>query len=141
MRHTLLALGLLAILASALCAEEAKDADRAKQGVEGAVERHAGGSGVPPIPDMPVRMQVTPIPSRVLVFKGHLDLKQEPSEKDAQWVKTVETDKQGKFKLELEPGEYTLAALVEKKLFAMERVTVKAGEFARRDLIQVLHAP
>ncbi len=140
MRHILLALGLLAFVLPALCAEEAKDVDKSKQGVEGAVERRTSG-GVPPPPDTPVRVFATPIPSRVLVFKGKLEPKQELSEKNPQWVKTIETDKQGKFKIELEPGEYTLAAVVEKTLFATERVTVKAGEFAHSDLVQSLPAP
>ena len=116
------------------------------QGVEGNVIKLKGnfepgyvmpGSGVEPN-----KNSETPLAVPVHVFKGKLKALKKPDPKHPQLVKIVQADRKGRYKLPLPPGEYTVVAEIDGRLYLnrldghrnWDTVKVTAGKWAVWDI-------
>lgn len=110
------------------------------QGVQGKVMKLKGDFmpliGTPE----PGRNSTTPLAVPVHVFKGKLKVFEKPDAKHPSLVKIVQSDKNGKYQLVLPPGEYTVVAEINGKLYLntfesdgrWSSVNVKADQWTRQ---------
>ncbi len=111
------------------------------QGVKGRVSRLMGnqmpGPGRPPDPGQPLSVPVHVFRGQVKPFAG-------PAAKHAAFVATVKSDKGGNYQVPLPAGVYTVVIEFEGQLYlnlfdgagCWGSVTVKAGEWARWDIVE-----
>lgn len=94
------------------------------QGISGTVVKLRGDH-------MPTRGQPrgerTPLAAPVHIFKGQLKPMAAPDPKHPQFVTTVQADKEGRFRVELPPAEYTAVAELDGKLYLNKYRDAKAG--------------
>ncbi|MCG3179546.1 MAG: hypothetical protein BIFFINMI_01882 [Phycisphaerae bacterium] len=110
-----------------------------KQGVEGQVMQLTGDFMPGPGPARGAR---TPLSVPVHVFKGKVKMFTRPDPTHAQLVRTVQADKDGKFKVALAPGVYTVVAQIGGSMYLnimtgdgfWWAVTVEAGKWAHVDI-------
>lgn len=110
------------------------------QGIQGKVSK-LKGDFMPRIgsPE-PGRNSTTPLAVPVHVFKGKLKAFEKPDPKHPALVKIVQSDKNGEYQLVLPPGEYTVVAEINGKLYLnafdgegrWSSVTVKADQWTRQ---------
>ena len=106
-----------------------------KQGVRGKVLKKKGN--FMPGPDAP-KGQTTPLSVPVHVFRGKLKPIETPNPKHPSLITTVKSGSDGSFAIGLAPGEYTVVAEIDGKLYLnlfdgdgnWLTVTVKEGAFA-----------
>jgi hypothetical protein len=120
-----------------------KAAAEPAQGVSGKVIKMTGNFMPGPGP-RPGGTQA-PLSVPVHVFKGKVAPFQKPDPRHPQLVKIVNSDKDGAYRVALEPGEYTLVAEIEGKLYlnsftdgagkmVWSTVAVTAGKWAIWDI-------
>lgn len=120
-----------------------------KQGITGKVIKMKGNfmpTIVEPGAPAPANQSLTALSVPVHVFKGRVAIFEKPDPKHPALVKTVQSGKDGSYRLALEPGEYTVVAEIHGKLYLnsftngddgkmyWSTITVKANEWARQDV-------
>ncbi len=122
-----MALALSAV--SALAGGDPKPGATPGQGIAGHVVKLAGNfmpapvlAGTPP----PAKGKRTPLAVPVHVFKGVVHVAQKPDPKHPQLVTTVIADADGAFKVPLAPGDYTVVAEIDGRLY-LNLVTMGPG--------------
>jgi hypothetical protein len=123
--------------------DASKAAAEPAQGVSGKVIKMTGNFMPGPGP-RPGGTQA-PLSVPVHVFKGKVAPFLKPDPKHPQLVKIVNSDRDGTYRVALEPGEYTLVAEIEAKLYlnsftdsagkmVWSTITVAAGKWATWDI-------
>ena len=85
-----------------------------KQGITGKVLKLKGDFMPGPEPAKGTR---EPLPVPVWVFKGTVKVFEKPDPKHPSLIKTVQADKDGTYRVGLPPGEYTVVAEIDGKLY------------------------
>lgn len=96
------------------------------QGVTGKILKMEGNF-MPSIGQRANGGQVLPISVPVHVFKGKLKSFEKPDPKHPQLVATVRSDKDGVYRVALEPGEYTIVAEINGRLYLNSYVDFEGG--------------
>lgn len=115
MRHSLV-VAVLLLLGVVLMNVAAADnsAEQAKQGVSGKIVALKGNFMPGP---GPVRGAQEPLSVPVHVFRGKVEVTDKPDPKHPALVKTVKADEKGEYRVALEPGDYTVVAEIDGKLY------------------------
>ena len=120
--------------------------EEARQGVRGVVEKLSGN--FMPGPGRGAGGRREPLSVPVHVFKGKVKVFVKPDPKHPQLVAIVKSGKDGRYKVPLEPGEYTVVAEIDGKLYLniftgagfWPTVKVKPGEWTHWDIQETSEA-
>lgn len=108
-------------------------ADKAAQGIVGRVEKLTGNfmpQAVPPGQGPAAgggTNAKTPLPVPVHVFRGRVKMFEKPDPRHPALLVVVRADKEGKFRVPLEPGEYTVVAEIDGRMYLNDMTD--AGEW------------
>ncbi len=137
-------LGVVAV-SSLFAVLRADEGERQKEGTEGIAGRVLKMSGNFMPGDGRDRGVCQPLAVPVHVFQSKVKVFQEPAPKHPQLVKIVNSDKEGNYRCALPPGEYTVVAVIDKRLYLniqtfdgkhayWATVTVKAEQWATMNI-------